>query len=255
MALGLATSLRPRAMAVTTLLLLLLFATARAMAMAEDEANFVSSADTMPSDEDQEMASMSHARGGLNDASRELPSLRTAGADKAMSAGREASLGAIAAVEPHPEFQEFIRKHKKSGHNYCPDLPPGTPCVEMLRRCARFSTTPPTPFIFYDSGETRPPRRTFRSPPSPPPRDAGSSRSWRTRRSSTHTTPGPTRRSRWARPPTPISRRRSSGARCSSTRRRRASRRSARRRRHALRRALARRARVKPFPASTPPPG
>ena len=153
-------------MAVTTLLLLLLFATARAMAMNEDEANFVSPDDTMPEDEDQKMASMSHARGGLNDASRELPSLNTAGTDNAMSADREASLGAIPAVEPHPEFQEFIHKHKKSGHNYCPDLPLGTPCVEMLRRCARFSTTPPTPFVFCDSGRTRPLRPTFRSPPS-----------------------------------------------------------------------------------------
>ena len=107
-------------MAVTTLLLLLLFATARAMAMTEDEANFVSPDDTMPEDEDQKMASMSHARGGLNDALRELPSLNTAGTDNANSAGREASLGAIPAVEPHPEFQEFIHKHKKSGHNYCP---------------------------------------------------------------------------------------------------------------------------------------
>ena len=135
-------------MAVTTLLLLLLFATARAMAMTEDEENFVSPDDTMPEDEDQKMASMSHARGGLNDALRELPSLNTAGTDNANLAGREASLGAIPAVEPHPEFQEFIHKHKKSGHNYCPDLPLGTPCVEMLRRCARFSTTPPTPFVF-----------------------------------------------------------------------------------------------------------
>ena len=166
MALGLATSLRPRAMAVTTLLLLLLFATARAMAMTEDEANFVSPDDTMPEDEDQKMASMSHARGGLNDALRELPSLNTAGTDNANSAGREASLGAIPAVEPHPEFQEFIHKHKKSGHNYCPDLPLGTPCVEMLRRCARFSTTPPTPFVFLIFGRTRPLRPTFRSPPS-----------------------------------------------------------------------------------------
>ena len=83
MALGLATSLRPRAMAVTTLLLLLLFATARAMAMTEDEENFVSPDDTMPEDEDQKMASMSHARGGLNDALRELPSLNTAGTDNA----------------------------------------------------------------------------------------------------------------------------------------------------------------------------
>ena len=83
------------------------------------------------------IASMNHVQGGLSAAAEELPRLNTAGAEMD-TARHEAALGAVRSnLGAHPEFQEFVTKHKGADHTYCPNLGPDEPCLEAMRRYAR----------------------------------------------------------------------------------------------------------------------
>jgi hypothetical protein len=89
------------------------------------------------------IASMNHVQGGLSAAAEELPRLNTAGAEMD-TARHEAALGAVRSnLGAHPEFQEFVTKHKGADHTYCPNLGPDEPCLEAMRRYARFTPRGP----------------------------------------------------------------------------------------------------------------
>lgn len=89
------------------------------------------------------IASMNLVQGGLSAAAEELPRLNTAGAEMD-TARHEAALGAVRSnLGAHPEFQEFVTKHKGADHTYCPNLGPDEPCLEAMRRYARFTPRGP----------------------------------------------------------------------------------------------------------------
>ena len=92
---------------------------------------------------DNAIASMNHVQGGLSDAKEELPRFDTPGA-KVDTARPEAALGGVRSnLGAHPEFQEFVTKHKGADHTYCPNLGPDEPCLEAMRRYARFTPRGP----------------------------------------------------------------------------------------------------------------
>jgi len=89
------------------------------------------------------IASMNLVQGGLSAAAEELPRLNTAGAEMD-TARHEAALGAVRSnLGAHPEFQEFVTKHKGADHTYCPNLGPDEPCLEAMRRYARATPREP----------------------------------------------------------------------------------------------------------------
>lgn len=122
------------------------------------------------------IASMNHVQGGVSAAAEELPRLNTAGAE-VDTARHEAALGGVRSnLGAHPEFQEFVTKHKGADHTYCPNLGPDEPCLEAMRRYARFTLRGPphgtcdeTPRRFFEAvfaGQTRPhPPITPKPPP------------------------------------------------------------------------------------------
>ena len=92
---------------------------------------------------DNAIASMNHVQGGLSDAAQELPRFDTPGA-KVDTARPEAALGGVRSnLGAHPEFQEFVTKHKGADHTYCPNLGPDEPCLEAMRRYARATPREP----------------------------------------------------------------------------------------------------------------
>ena len=115
--------------------------------------------------------SMNHAQGGLSDAAEELPRFNTAGAEMD-TARQEAAFGGVRSnLGAHPDFQEFITKHKGAGHTYCPNLGPDEPCLEAMRRYARATPrdpahgtssdeTPSTDFFLKPGGSFRRSRRS-----------------------------------------------------------------------------------------------
>ena len=79
----------------------------------------------------------------MSAAAEELPRLNTAGAEMD-TARHEAALGAVRSnLGAHPEFQEFVTKHKGADHTYCPNLGPDEPCLEAMRRYARATPREP----------------------------------------------------------------------------------------------------------------
>jgi hypothetical protein len=79
-----------------------------------------------------DIASMNHVQGGLNTASQTLSGLHTAGPSRD---ARETARGSVRSNrETHPDFQEFLHKHKGLDHTYCPNQGPDVPCIEALRR-------------------------------------------------------------------------------------------------------------------------
>ena len=92
---------------------------------------------------DKAIASMNHVQGGLSDAKEELPRFDTPSA-KVDTARPEAALGGVRSnLGAHPEFQEFVTKHKGADHTYCPNLGPDEPCLEAMRRYARATPREP----------------------------------------------------------------------------------------------------------------
>ena len=92
---------------------------------------------------DKAIASMNHVQGGLSDAKEELPRFDTPSA-KVDTARPEAALGGVRSnLGAHPEFQEFVTKHKGADHTYCPNVGPDEPCLEAMRRYARATPREP----------------------------------------------------------------------------------------------------------------
>ena len=90
-----------------------------------------------------DIASMNHVQGGLNTASQTLSGLHTAGPSRD---ARETARGSVRSNrETHPDFQEFLHKHKGLDHTYCPNQGPDVPCIEALAGrglCERRYTLP-----------------------------------------------------------------------------------------------------------------
>ena len=90
--------------------------------------------DVTSEDSSVHIASMNHVQFGLNAASQDIPRLHTTGTSTDGNR-QQAALGAVRSnLGAHPDFQEFIHKHKGVDHTYCPNQGPDEPCIEALRR-------------------------------------------------------------------------------------------------------------------------